>query len=56
MMRSRRVAMVPGEIYPVWIYMSAPPSSTPAVTLSFPGGSPNLANLPITPAPSPAGG
>ena len=48
--------MTPGEIYPVWIYMSAPTSSTSAVTLSFPGGSPKIGDVPITPAPSPAGG
>lgn len=48
--------MAPGESYPVWIYFAAPPSSTTAVTVSLPGGSPKIGNVPITTAPSPAGG
>jgi outer membrane protein OmpA-like peptidoglycan-associated protein len=48
--------MVPGETYPVWIYLAAPPPSTTAVTLSLPGGSPKIGDIPITPAPPLAGG
>jgi outer membrane protein OmpA-like peptidoglycan-associated protein len=48
--------MVPGETYPVWVYLSAPPPSTTAVTVSLPGGSPKIGDVPITPAPSLAGG
>jgi hypothetical protein len=42
--------MAAGESYPVWIYFSAPPPSTTAVTVSLPGGAPKVANVPITPA------
>lgn len=45
-----------GESFPVWIYLSAPPASTSAVTVSLPGGSPKIADVPITAAPSLAGG
>jgi outer membrane protein OmpA-like peptidoglycan-associated protein len=48
--------MVPGETFPVWIYMSAPPPSTSAVTVALPGGAPKIADVPITPALSLAGG
>jgi outer membrane protein OmpA-like peptidoglycan-associated protein len=48
--------MASGAAYPVWIYFSGPPASTTAVTVSLPGGSPKIGNVPITPAPSPAGG
>jgi outer membrane protein OmpA-like peptidoglycan-associated protein len=48
--------MVPAETYPVWIYLSAPPPSTTAVTVSLPGGSPKIGNVPITPAPTLPGG
>jgi hypothetical protein len=48
--------MVPGETYPVWIYLSAPPASTTAVTVSLPGGTPKIADVPITPAPPLASG
>ena len=44
--------MVPGQTYPVWIYLSAPPPSTTAVTISLPGGSPRIDNVPITNAPA----
>lgn len=47
--------MAPGETYPVWIYFSAPPASTSAVTVSLPGGSPKIGNVPITAAPAPSG-
>lgn len=48
--------MAAGETYPVWIYLSAPPPSTTAVTVSLPGGSPKIAAVPLTPAPSATGG
>ena len=48
--------MVPGETYPVWAYLTGPPPSTTAVTVSLPGGSPKIGDVPITPAPSLAGG
>jgi outer membrane protein OmpA-like peptidoglycan-associated protein len=48
--------MAAGEAYPAWIYLSAPPPSTTAVTVSLPGGSPKIGDVPITPAPSLAGG
>lgn len=48
--------MAAGENFPAWVYLSAPPASTTAVTVSFPGGSPAIASVPITDAPSPAGG
>jgi OmpA-OmpF porin, OOP family len=48
--------MRPGETYPAWIYLTAPPPSTAAVTVSLPGGSPKIGDVPITPAPSLAGG
>ena len=48
--------MVPGETYPVWVYLSAPPPPTTAVTVSLPGGSPKIGDVPITAALSPAGG
>jgi OmpA-OmpF porin, OOP family len=49
-------SMAAGEAYPVWIYLSAPPPSTTAVTVSLPGGSPKIGDVPITPAPSLTGG
>jgi hypothetical protein len=36
--------------------MSAPPPSTSAVTVALPGGAPKIADVPITPALSLAGG
>ena len=42
--------MAAGETYPAWIYLSAPPSTVTAVTVSLPGGSPKIGNVPITPA------
>jgi outer membrane protein OmpA-like peptidoglycan-associated protein len=48
--------MAPGERFPSWIYLSAPPSSVTAVTVSLPGGSPKIGDVPITPAASLAGG
>jgi outer membrane protein OmpA-like peptidoglycan-associated protein len=48
--------MTAGEAFPAWIYLSAPPASTTAVTVTFPGGTPKVADVPITAAPSPAGG
>jgi hypothetical protein len=48
--------MTAGEAFPAWIYLSAPPASTTAVTVTFPGGAPKVADVPITAAPSPAGG
>jgi outer membrane protein OmpA-like peptidoglycan-associated protein len=44
------------ETFPAWIYFSGPPSSTTSVTVSFPGGSPKIGDIPITDAVSPAGG
>jgi outer membrane protein OmpA-like peptidoglycan-associated protein len=49
-------SMPPGVTYPVWIYLSAPPPSTTAVTVSLPGGSPKIGDVSITDAASPAGG
>ena len=49
-------SMAAGVTYPVWIYLSAPPPSTTAVTVSLPGGSPKIGDVPITDATSPAGG
>jgi outer membrane protein OmpA-like peptidoglycan-associated protein len=48
--------MPAGQTYPVWIYLSAPPPSTTTVTISLPGGSPKIGDVPITDAASPAGG
>ncbi len=48
--------MAAGEAYPVWVYLTAPPPSTTSATVSLPGGSPGITNVPITAAPSPAGG
>ena len=36
------------ETFPAWIYFSAPPPSTTAVTVSFPGGLPKIGDVPIT--------
>jgi len=43
--------MAAGDGYPAWVYLSAPPSSVNDVTVSLPGGSPKIANVPITTAP-----
>lgn len=48
--------MATGDAWPAWIYLSAPPPSTTAVAVSLPGGSPKIADVPITAAPSAAGG
>ena len=48
--------MAAGESYPLWIYFPAPSASTTAVTLSLPGGTPKIGDIPITPAPSLPGG
>jgi OmpA-OmpF porin, OOP family len=48
--------MAPGEIYSSWIYLAGPPASVSAVSISFPGGSPKIGDVPLTPAPSPTGG
>ncbi len=48
--------MPSGEAFPAWIYLSAPPPATTAVTVSFPGGSPKIGDVPITDAASPTGG
>lgn len=48
--------MAAGASFPAWIYLSAPPSTVTAATVSFPGGSPKIGDVPITPAPSTAGG
>ena len=49
-------SMASGEAYAVWIYLSAPPAATTAVTVSLPGGSPKIGDVPITPAVAPTGG
>jgi hypothetical protein len=49
-------SMASGESYSAWIYLSAPPPTVSAVTVSLPGGSTKIADVPITPAPSPADG
>jgi hypothetical protein len=43
--------MSAGDSFPAWIYLSAPPASTTAVTVSLPGGSPEIGDVPITAAP-----
>ncbi len=48
--------MAAGETWSAWIYFSAPPPSTTAVTVSLPGGSPKIADVPITTATSATGG
>jgi outer membrane protein OmpA-like peptidoglycan-associated protein len=48
--------MSAGVSFPAWIYLSAPPASTTTVTVSLPGGSPKIGNVPITAAPAPANG
>jgi hypothetical protein len=48
--------MASGVTYPVWIYLSAPPPTTTAVTVSFPGGSPKIGSVAITDDASLPGG
>ena len=45
------VYMGVGDAYPGWVYFPAPPSSVSALTVVAPGGSANVADVPISPSP-----